>query len=69
MDRRQLEKTVIAAQQGDQNALNQLITECYNEIYYYALHCSKEPNAAEDITQEAIIVILNKLSSLQKPGA
>ncbi len=69
MEREQLVKLVTAAQQGDNNSLNQLFNAFYNDVYYFALKTVKDGDLACDITQEAFVEIINTLHNLKEPAA
>lgn len=69
IEKERLLKLVTAAQSGDGDALNNLFTEYYNDVYYFALKTVKDPDLACDITQEAFIEIMNTLDKLKEPAA
>lgn len=56
---------VIAAQNGNRNALEKLIFKHQNWIYNITLRMVGHPEDAEDITQEILIKIITKLSSFK----
>ncbi len=60
---------VSQAQKGDKKALNDLIAQCYDDLYYFAYKTVKDEDLAADITQESCITILRKLDTLKEPGA
>lgn len=60
---------VAKAQKGNQSALNDLIAQCYGDLYYFAYKTVKNEDLAADITQESCVIILQKLDSLKDPGA
>lgn len=64
-----LTRLVAKAQKGNENALNDLITQCYDDLYYFAYKTVKDEDLAADITQESCIIILQKLNTLTQPGA
>ena len=69
MERDKLISLVTKAQQGDQDALNDLFNAFYNDVYYFALKTVKDDQIACDITQEAFVEIINTLGNLQEPAA
>lgn len=60
---------VVAAQNGDDQAINKLFIEVYNDIYYFALKTVKDSELAADITQETLIEVFNKIGDLKEPIA
>ncbi|MBE6727943.1 MAG: sigma-70 family RNA polymerase sigma factor [Ruminococcaceae bacterium] len=69
MEKEQLVSTVTAAQNGDNDALNTLFNEYYNDLYYFALKTIKDEETALDVTQEAFVEIINTLGNLKEPAA
>ncbi len=69
MEKEQLISLVTKAQSGDNDALNQLFSEYYNDLYYFALKTVKDDQLAFDVTQEAFVDILNHIDSLKEPSA
>lgn len=69
MEREQLIALVTAAQQGKEEALNELFNTYYNDVYYFALKTVKDEEAACDVTQETFVEIINTLGNLQEPAA
>ena len=55
MEREQLIKLVTEAQNGKSEAMNELFSEFYNDVYYFALKTVKDSEIACDITQETFI--------------
>ena len=64
MEKEQLVSLVTKAQQGDNEALNCLFNEFYNDLYYFALKTVKDDETALDVTQEAFVEIINTLGNL-----
>jgi len=60
---------VVQAQKGCENALNDLIAQCYEDLYYFAYKTVKNEDLAADITHDSCIIIIQKLNTLKDPGA
>ncbi len=69
MNNEKIIQLVTKAQNGDKNALNDLVNECYSDIYYYILKTVKNPDTAADATQETFMEIMTTLSKLREPAA
>lgn len=69
MEKEQLVSLVTKAQQGDNEALNCLFNEFYNDLYYFALKTVKDDETALDVTQESFVEIINTLGNLKEPAA
>ena len=69
MEREQLIKLVTSAQSGKSEAMNELFSEFYNDVYYFALKTVKDSEIACDITQETFIEIINTIDKLKEPVA
>lgn len=69
MEREKLIGLVTAAQKGDTEAMNQLFSEFYNDVYYFALQNVKDSDLACDITQETFVEIINTVGDLHEPAA
>ena len=69
MEKEQLVALVREAQKGDNEALNSLFNEFYNDLYYFALKTVKDDEIALDVTQEAFVEIINTLGNLKEPAA
>lgn len=67
MDKEQIAYLAKKAQEGDENALGELIKACYSEIYYFALKMVKSEDVAEDIIQEVFISIFKDIKTLKQP--
>lgn len=67
MNKEALTPLVIKAQAKDADALNELMSACYETLYYYAYNEVKDYDLAADITQESCLEIMNTLENLQKP--
>ena len=69
MAKQDLTPLVIKAQQGNKAALEDLISQCYQDIYYFAFKTVKNEDLASDITQESCMEIITTLDKLREPGA
>lgn len=69
MEKEKLISLVIQAQESDQQALNDLFTKTYNDVYYFALKTVKDEALAADITQETFITIFQNIHGLNDPAA
>ncbi len=69
METERLVETVIKAQQGFDSAMQDLYLDAYRSVYYLALRMVKNPEDAEDITQEVFITVHEKISELREPIA
>ncbi len=69
MEKQRMIELVTKAQSGDQNALNDLFNESYNDVYYFALKTVKDEELACDITQETFMEIIKSLHTLKEPAA
>lgn len=69
MEKEKLVNLVIATQNGDNDSINTLFNEFYNDVYYLALRETKNQFTAYDITQDTFIEIINTISNLKEPAA
>lgn len=69
LNREELTLIVKKAQSMDPDAMNTLFAECRDPIYYFALRTVKNPDAAEDVAQEAMLDIFRNLDKLKDPAA
>ena len=69
MEQGKLRETVIKARQGDGGALKELYLDMYRSVYYLALRFVKNPEDAEDITQEVYITVQQHIPELREPVA
>ncbi len=53
------------AQGGDGTAFESLVRHCYQQIYRWALVQTGDPDDADDVTQEVLVVLHRKLKSYQ----
>ena len=69
MEKNQLIDLVTRAKAGDSEAVNELFTAFYGDVYYFALKTVKDSQVAEDVTQETFVEIINTLGGLNEPAA
>ena len=69
MEHSRLVDLITRAQQGDKNALEELYVDIFNSVFRLALRMVKNPEDAEDITQEIYITVQEKISDLREPKA
>ena len=69
MEKEKLVALVTAAQSGDSDAVSELFSEFYNDLYYFALKTVKNDDTALDVTQDAFVDIINNLGTLKEPAA
>ena len=69
MESNRLIETVIKARQGDREALQDLYLDMHRSVYFLALRFVKNPEDAEDITQEVYITVQQKIPELREPVA
>ena len=69
MERNLLIDLVTRAQNGESNAMNELFSAFYNDVYYFALKTVKESDTACDITQETFMEIIRTIGALKEPAA
>lgn len=69
MQNENLSSLVAKAQTGDNQALNDLFTETYNDVYYFALKTVKDETLAADVTQETFVTVFQNISTLNDPVA
>ena len=67
METQKLTELVISAQKGDKIAMDTLVSESYQELYYYVLKTVKNENLAYDVTQESFIEIITTMPDDQGP--
>lgn len=68
LETEKLIETVSKARLGDKNALQNLYLDAHRSVYYLALRMLKNPEDAEDITQEVFITVHEKISELREPA-
>ena len=69
MAKKNLAPLVILAQKGDRDALNELLSQCYETLFYYAYNTVKNEDLAGDITQESCMEIMQTIGNLRNPEA
>lgn len=65
MEQSEIYDLVAKAKAGDQEAFTDLYNEAYKMVYLTCLGHMKNPEEAEDATQETFITVFNKLDSLE----
>lgn len=66
MNVNELVEIVAKSKTGDKEALAELYSKSYNDIYYFALSTVKDPAIAEDILQEVSVEIIKHISNLKE---
>jgi len=69
MEPERLVKLVHEAKQGNMSTLEELCMDAFGNVYRLALRILKNPEDAEDITQEVFNQIQQKISDLRDPAA
>ena len=69
MEKERLLSLIQKAQKEDARALNDLFTETYNDVYYFALKTVKNETLAADITQDTFVSIFQNIHTLDDPAA
>ena len=69
METGRLTELVVKAQRGDADALQELYLDAFRSVFHFALRMVKNPEDAEDITQEVFITVHEKISGLREPAA
>jgi RNA polymerase sigma-70 factor (ECF subfamily) len=69
LDTDRLVELVGKAMRGDRNAIQTLYLDTYKSVFYFALRFVKNPEDAEDITQEVFITVQEKISTLREAAA
>jgi len=69
MGQEELEKLIEQSRAGDRQAQEQLVLAVQDQVYYHCRKMLKNPDDAQDATQDILMAMLKGLDSLQKPGA
>lgn len=69
MAKENLAPLVLKAQSGNKDALNDLLAQTYETLYYYAYNTVKNEDLAADITQESCEEIIKTIGNLRNPEA
>lgn len=56
-------------QSGDRTAMEVILEQCQERLYYYALRMTGDPQDAEEVLQEVFLTVLEKIGTLREPGA
>lgn len=62
-------RLVLAAQQGDQEAIAALVSGSHPHVRRFAFSLCASPQDAEDAAQEALIILFRKIGTLRATGA
>ncbi len=60
---------VLLAQTGDRQALEEVLRKIQKPVYYYILRITGKADTAEDLTQDTLIQVVQKLKYLREPAA
>ncbi|MCU9809718.1 sigma-70 family RNA polymerase sigma factor [Paraclostridium sp. AKS46] len=66
-DYKQIEKLVIKAQSGDNEAFEELYSTTYKNVYFYVLSILKDDTLAEDISQDVFLIVMKSINDLKNP--
>lgn len=69
MEKEKLIDLVSRAKAGEGEAVNDLFTAFYGDVYYFALKTVKDEQVAQDVTQETFVEIINTIEELKEPAA
>lgn len=69
IEHNRLVSLVQKSQQGNDAALNELMNECYEGFYYFALKSTGDAEKALEATQDGCVEILSTLKNLREPAA
>lgn len=69
MDKNELVILVQKAQNKDNTAMEELFSEYYNDVYYFALKTLKDADLACDITQDTFLEVVKTIDKLKEPAA
>ena len=67
MEQEKLLRTVVAAREGNNDALNTIYNEFYNTVYYTCLKMVKDSDLACDITQDVFVQVIKDIATLREP--
>ena len=63
------EYLVVLCQDGDANALQELMTHWHGRLYGYAFGQLQDPDAAKEATQESLVSISKSIHRLKDPAS
>ena len=69
MEEQKLTLLVQKAQKNDPGAMDELLRQIYQTLYYYAFNSVKDKDLALDITQESCVEIIQTIRKLRNPEA
>ncbi|MBI3014586.1 MAG: RNA polymerase sigma factor, partial [Candidatus Tectomicrobia bacterium] len=64
-----LSEAVKRLQAGDKGALESILEQCQEKLYYYALKMTSDSADAEEVLQDVFVTILEKIGTLRTPGS
>ncbi len=67
IDRANLEKYVIKAQKGNKRAMENIVKETSDYIYYYCLTLLCDEDKALEAVQDIYVILLTKIHTIEKP--
>lgn len=68
MDYNKLTPIVEKAQSGDRDAMDELLTAVYEDLYFHARKAVNDEHLAYDITQDVCMEVIKKLKTLRVPN-
>ncbi len=68
IDNKKLKRLVERAQKGNEEALEQIVTEASRYIYFYSLMMLQNPETAQDAVQDVLLTLLQKIDTIKNPA-
>ena len=69
MDKKELTELVLKSKDGDMDAMEKLLVYAHTSVSYQCRNMLKNEQDAEDMTQEVLVLVYQKLDTLQEPAA
>ena len=69
MEKEKLTALIAKAQSGDQDAMEELLRAAHTPVSYQCRKLLKDPRDAEDMTQEVLLTVYDRLNLLKNPEA
>ena len=69
MEKSELTALIVRAQAGDQGAMEEVLRIAHTSVSYQCRKLLRDPQDAEDMTQEVLLTVYTKLDSLKAPEA